>query len=390
MRRLSVLEVIDEGSVGGGQQHVLLLAAGLRQRGVDVVVACPAEGYLADRLDAAGIARHPVRMHNRPDPAALAGMVRLCRQRRFDLVHTHGGTAGLWGRIGASLARVPARVHTFHGLHALHQQSGFHRRLLLAVERGLARLTSRVICVAGSDYALASSSALLPAGGGIVIRNGIDLSRFTHAVDPESRELLRTGLGCAAGDLVIGTIGRLHRQKGHEDLVRAMPEVLAACPSCRFVIVGDGELRGEIERLAGALAVSGRLHLAGERVDAPELLQAFDLFVLPSLWEGLPLVLIEAAAAGCAIVATGVDGNREILEGEASAIFVPPADPPALAAALIRAAGDRALRARLGAQARETVLPRFGVDAMVEATLALYRATVTRSGRTAPPESPSQ
>jgi len=390
MSRLSVLEVIDEGSVGGGQQHVLLLATGLRQRGVDVTVACPADGYLADRLDAAGIARQPVRMHNRPDPAALAGMVRLCRQRRFDLVHTHGGTAGLWGRLGASLARVPARVHTFHGLHALHQRSGLHRGLLLAVERGLARLTSRVICVAASDYELARSSALLPAGGGAVIRTGIDLSRFMRSCEPGVREAVRTGLGCTGEDFVIGTIGRLHRQKGHDSLVRAMPEVLAACSACRFVIVGDGESRGEIERLAGALQVSSRLHLAGERVDVPELLRAFDLFVLPSLWEGLPLVLIEAAAAGCAIVATGVDGNREILEGETSAVFVPPADPPALAAALIRAAGDASLRARLGAAARERVLPLFGVDAMVEATLALYRATITRSGRTAPPASPSQ
>ena len=381
MSRLRVLEVIDEGSVGGGQQHVLLLARGLNERGIEVAVACPAEGFLADQLDAVGVPRFPIRMYNRPDPAALAAMVRLCRAERFDLVHTHGGTAGLWGRLGARLAGVPARVHTFHGLHALHQRSRAWRGLLLAVERGLSRATSHVICVAASDLRLAAKAGLVPAGGGTVIRNGIDLARFAEQTDPSGRASVRTGLGLQENDFVIGTIGRLHRQKGHEFLVRAASSVVATHPESRFVIVGDGELREELRRLVKELGLERQVLLPGERTDVPGLLRAFDLFVLPSLWEGLPLVLIEDAAEWCAILATEVDGNLEILESGESALFVPPADPAGLANALLRLRAEASLRARLGEGARAAVLARFGADLMVEATLEVYRATIARTGR---------
>jgi glycosyltransferase involved in cell wall biosynthesis len=190
-----------------------------------------------------------------------------------------------------------------------------------------------------------------------VVPLGIDLERFDVA--------RRTRPGA-----VIGNVARLAEQKGQSTLIKAAPLVLRERPEARFVLVGDGELRADLERLADGLPIEFR----GRRDDVPALLAEFDVFAFPSLFEGLCLAVIEAHAEGVPVEATPVGGIREtVVDGE-TGLLVPTQDAPALAAAILRLLGDRDLAERLATEARRRVRERFSLERMVRETLALYAA----------------
>jgi glycosyltransferase involved in cell wall biosynthesis len=207
-----------------------------------------------------------------------------------------------------------------------------------------------------------------------VIHNGIDGERFVAAErDGVRREL---GLGDA---FVVGTAAVLTRQKGLFHLLEAARLVKAADPGIRFVVAGDGPLRAELEARARTLGVDDVVRFVGYRRDVPELLAALDLHVMPSLWEGLPLALLEALASGKPIVATRVGGNPEVVEDGVNGLVVPPADPAAIARAVLALRRDPAARARMQAANLERFARRFSVGAMTAAHLRAYRALVEAS-----------
>jgi len=357
-----ILLVIDDASIGGGQQHVLALAERLIGQGLEVAVACEARGYLVEELRGRRITQYPLRLPENPSLRALADTIKVIRAGGARLVHTHGGTAGFYGRVAAHRLGDVRTVHTYHGIHYLHQKSVRKRTLHRAVDRFLLRWTDEVICVAKSDRDLALNERLALPDHVSVIYNGIDLSRF----EPRSHE------GQAEGRFVVGTVGRLHVQKGHVHLLEAAALIRQSHPQVCIRIIGDGPLRGQLEAHARALRVDGIVEFLGARNDVPEQLRQFDLFVLPSLWEGLPYVLLEAMATGVPVVATDVDGVREVIADSAEGVLVPPSDSRALATAVIHLAADAARRAELGARGAQAVRQRFSLDAMIEQTVGVY------------------
>jgi glycosyltransferase involved in cell wall biosynthesis len=172
---------------------------------------------------------------------------------------------------------------------------------------------------------------------------------------------------------VIGTVGRLHRQKGHTVLIDAAALVARDFPAARFVIIGEGEERAALERKAGIVGVAQRFEMTGASHDVPFRLASMDLFVLPSLWEGLPLTLLEAMAVGVPVVATSVDGVAEVIEDGEDGLLVPPGDSSALAAAIVRLLRDPQHAHEMGSRAMEKVKIDFGVDRMVRQTEEVYR-----------------
>ncbi|MBD3162427.1 MAG: glycosyltransferase, partial [Candidatus Eisenbacteria bacterium] len=298
---------------------------------------------------------------NRPQPGAYRRCVEILRATRTQLLHTHGGTAGFTGRLAARRLGVRS-VHTYHGLHYLHFR-GVRRMLYETADRLLAPGTERIVCVAESDLRLARRHRLVVEGRAAVVHNGIDPTPFAA--------LPRRARGEGTGP-VVGTIGRLHRQKGHRDLVEAAVRVLEEEPSCRFTIVGEGEERGALEREIAAAGLGERFSLPGATHDATAALADFDLFVLPSLWEGLPLTLLEAMAAGLPVIASDVDGIPEAVSEGKDGLLVPPRDPAALARAILGLLRDPDRAARLGAAARRTVETRFTLDRMVRETERVY------------------
>jgi len=369
MKKLRVMEMIDKPSLGGGQTALLLLAENLDRSRFEVVISSGGDGPLAEEARQKGIAYVPVSLGKRLSLRPLREITGVLRENKIDVLHTHGGIAGFYGRSAARRVRTPAVVHTLHGIHYLHYRNPLLRRLYVFLERKYSRSTDRLILVCQSDLRQARRHRLAPEEKMTVILNGTD---FRPELGADGIARRRGELGWLPDRPVVGTVARLHRQKGVVNLLRAAPQILSTFPEIKIAVVGDGPQSGSLRREAQRLGLEGRLLFLGERKDAASVMALFDIFVLPSLWEGLPFVLVEAAALGKPIVATAVDGVPEILEDGKTGLLVPPKDPSALADAVIRLLKDKKEAYRLGAMAQTLVPPRFPLRRMIEQTQNLY------------------
>lgn len=355
---------IDDATMGGGQHHLLWLAERLEKKRFTVSVICEGKGYLVDELERRGISVHALSMSNRLSVGTLVHCVKLLRSIRPDILHTHGGTAGFVGRFSALFVPVKGIVHTYHGIHYLHEGQNVFKRLRRLADRILLSRTDRVICVAETDYQRGLMCGVVPSEKSTVIRNGIDVKKFATA---------SAGRKPRTGSLrIIGTIGRLHEQKGHRYFLAAAAKIRQRFPGALFRIIGDGDLREELNMRISELGLGDCVQLLGLRTDIPELLASMDIFALPSLWEGLPLVLLEAMAAGIPIASTNVDGVSEIIRHERDGLLVSPKDPDALAAAICRLMEDTQYAADLAKSAHERVRQEFDIERMVRSTESVY------------------
>ena len=370
MRRLRVLEMIDKPFLGGGQAHLLALAGGLDKARFEVAVAAMPGGPLEAEAGKAGLPFWPVPLRKRLSGNGIPEIASLLRANGIDILHTHGGVAGLFGRRAARRAGTPVVVHTLHGIHYLHYRNPLLKYLLVLDERRLARRTDAVIFVSEADFDRGERWRLVPRSKMRLIRNGAAPDPGAEPESERRREELRAAL--KLGPPVVGAVSRLHRQKGVIPLLRAVPDILKMRPEAKIVLVGGGPLEGDVRRFAARAGLDRHVLILGERPDARDLLSLFDVFVLPSLWEGLPLVLIEAASLGKPIVASAIDGVREVLRDGETGLLVPPGKPRPLAAAVVRLLEDPALAARLGAAARLEIPSRFTLEKMIGETQNLY------------------
>jgi glycosyltransferase involved in cell wall biosynthesis len=375
MRRIRVLEMIDRAFLGGGQVTVLTLARNLDKERFEVLAATEAEGPLVDELEKAGIHHLPVDVRKKTGIFAVHGLVDLLRENAIDIVHTHGGVAGLYGRLAARRAGVRAIVHTIHGIHFLHYRNPLIKSATTVIERRLSRITDAVVFVSESDMARGLELGLVLPGRARLIRNGVAPAVLKPSFDAASK---RSELRVCAGPL-IAAVSRLHRQKGLIFLLRALPAVVKAHMDGMAVLVGGGELERRLKSEAGSLGLGAHVAFLGERTDVAEILAAADVFVLPSLWEGLPYAVVEAAAAGRPIVASDIDGVRELVRGGETGVLVPPGHPGKLADAIIGLIENPARARALGERARREIPPLYSVDRMIRETEALYLELSQRS-----------
>ena len=371
MRKLRVLEMIDKPSLGGGQVHLLTLARGLNKERFEVMIAAPAGGPLENAARAGGICFLPIAIGKKVGRRAVREIAALLKAQGVDILHTHGGVAGLFGRQAAARAGTPIVIHTIHGIHYLHYRNPFLKYFHVLLERHLSRRTDAVIFVSEADFRSGRKWRLAAPARSRLIRNGVDLSRRVKDLRTTLRMgKLRESLGLTPP--VVGTIARLHRQKGIEFLLRAAKEIRGLHPEVRIVVVGGGPLEKRLKREAEKAGLGRGFLMLGERTEARELLSLFDIFVLPSLWEGLPLALLEAASFGKPIIASDIDGVREVIKDGETGILVPPGSPGRLAEAIIRLLEDRTLAAKLGERAKQDIPPLFTLAEMVEKTGQLY------------------
>ena len=206
------------------------------------------------------------------------------------------------------------------------------------------------------------------------ILNGIDVTKFIGV----NRVAARRELGFEPDEIILGSVGRLATQKGFEYMIDAMPAILAAYPRARLVLSGEGELEALLRQQAQARGVAERVTFLGFRRDVPALLAAFDVFVHPSLWEGLSISLMEAMVAGCPIVCSRIPGNVEMIRHGETGRFATPAVPGSLSAEVCTLLADRDHAADLGIAARQEGLTRFSVERMVDENVAAYDSVVRR------------
>jgi len=304
------------------------------------------------------------------DARAMVALWRLLRREGPALVHTHTSKAGVVGRLAGWLAGVPVVIHTPHG----HIFYGYYGALASAIirllERLLAKITDRIVTLTDRG---AEEHVLFHIAGiekFVTIHSGIALAHFRSVKgDPAVK---RKELGLPPKGMIVGTVGRLVPIKGLEWLLKAAPWVLAEFSQAYFVIIGDGPLLEELRELTTQLGIGQRVVFLGAREDVHECLAALDLFVLPSLNEGMGRVLLEAMAVGCPVVATRVGGIPDIVADGTTGLLVPPRDDRALAEAILILLRDRSRRTAYGEAARRHVDGRFDVETMVRNIERLY------------------
>jgi len=382
--RPRVLRVITRLNIGGPAQHVILLTAALGGMGWDPLLVTgrvdPDEGDMGDLAGQAGI--EPIVIESLRNGAGLladarsvVALYRLCQRERPAIVHLHLLKARLLGALAARWAGVPVVVETFHGTLLAGYYAAPVTRVLAWVERWLARRMDAVVAV--SSAVAAELAAFGVARDRVhVIPLGLDLERFRRA---GLQPTLRRALGLAEEVPLVGTVGRLVPIKGLEIFIDAAALIRRSLPDVHFVIVGDGALRAVLERRAHAAGLGGQVHFLGWRRDLEELYPDLDLVMLSSLNEGTPVSIIEAMAAGRAVVATRVGGVPDVITDGVTGVLTPPRDPATLAAAAVGLLGDPGRRRQLGEAARAAVLQRFTAGRLARDVDTFYRALLAEA-----------
>lgn len=371
MLRKRLLMVIDEMEVGGSQRQIVHLLTGLdREHWQPELAYFRGDSFLVAQLGNAGIKVHKLQKRSRIDLRFLVAFTRLLRRGNYDLVHAFSLTAELWSVIAGVASRRRPSIIASERNQQLRQPAWYWRLKRFVLTHSVAAIANSV---AGA-HTTAQHTGLPPAFFD-TISNGVPIP--APISDPQ-RETVRASLGAPSGRALALFVGRLVPQKNLECLVAAM-ERLEPGHRPWLAIAGDGPLRERLQREVNSGPARDDIHFLGERDDATRLMQAADFLVLPSHFEGLPNVLLEAMAAGCPVIASQVDGNAEVVEAERTGLLFRANDPAALAECLRRMGEDIELRTRLSAQARDAVVRRYGIPALVAATVAVYERCLRTS-----------
>lgn len=353
----------------GVEEHILRLLQGLDREYFKPLFACPTELARALSRDVPpDVEVFPLFLESPRQGGAARQLARILRERRVLILHSHQFRAGLVASPIGRWCRVPLIIETAHvretwrkgwlkGSYAIDRTADLFIDRYIAVSQAIAR------------YLIAEKR--LPEKKITVIHNGCDLQRFNPGhVAPVG---LRRSLGFGEDDPVIVVLARLEPQKGHRFLLEALPAVRSGFPRVRLVCAGEGELRGQLESQARTLGLEESVRFVGFQSNTEDWLALAEFTVLPSLYEGLPVVAVESLAAGKPMVATAVDGTPEIVLDGKTGLTVPPAEPRRLAEAICRLLRDSELRAQMGRAGREWVIQGFSHQQQVEGTEDLYR-----------------
>lgn len=358
-------------AVGGAEAQVMLLARSLRQRGwkVSVVSLIPPRAY-ASELEEAGIPVHDLQMRpGTPDPRGLLRLVSLLQQIRPHVLHCHMVHANILGRISRLFAPVPLLVSTAHSI----QEGGAWRDFAYRATDWLSDVTTNVSRRGLNRYL---RDKLIKAGKGLWIPNGLDLQPY-HC-SREVREKTRGEIGWPEAFVWIA-VGNLREPKDYPTMFRAHAQLRQSGADAHLAIAGTGHLEAELRALALSLGIAHHVQFLGARTDVPALLKAADAFVMSSSWEGTPMALLEASAAGLPAVATDVGGIGEVIVNGKTGLLVPPGDPAALCDAMRTVfAMSPQDRLAFGLAARERVEQNYSIGTVIHLWEDLYRKTLGR------------
>lgn len=361
-RRLLV--VTDEMEVGGSQRQICYLLNGLdRSLWQPELLFFRNESYLVNELRSQGIVVHHLPKRGRVDVGFVLRYMAFLRRGRYDLVHAFSLTAELWTAIANLVARRPARlVSSVRGLYLA--KSGMFTHM----KRFIVHRSAAVIANSRAGAAAAARRTGTPLDKFDVVPNGILPS---EPLRPGQREALRHAAGAPAGRAFGLFVGRLVMEKNLACLLRALA-LLPASERPWIALAGNGPLREEIDTLRETLGLVDDVRFLGERSDACELMKAADFLVLPSAFEGMSNVLMEAMSAGCPVIASDVGGNSELVEDGTNGLLFPNDDDAALATLLQRMSAEPVLRARLAALAGTRIHNRYSISNLAAATMAVY------------------
>ncbi|HVZ77797.1 MAG TPA: glycosyltransferase [Gemmatimonadaceae bacterium] len=368
VRGMRIAHLIETDGPGGAERMVAHLATAFERQGCPGVVVLPAhgEGWLASQLEGSGVTIEHLEIAHPLSPRAARRLAAMLRAHRIDVVHSHEFTMGVYGAWASRAAGLP-HVITMHG--GRYYAERWRRRVAL---RLAIRASGGVVAVSCHAAQALAADLALHARDVAVIPNGI-------CPEPANAPALQRELGLRDTDVILLSVGNLYPVKGHTHLLTAVAELLPAHPEVHVAIAGRGEMEAALRLQADALGVASHVHLLGFRRDTANLLAAADVFVLPSLSEGLPLALLEAMFAGLPVVATDVGDVSTVLAG--TGVVVPPADGHRLAEAIAGMLECPHAARQLGAAGRQRAREEYGLEQAVERYAELYAARAARQPR---------
>lgn len=364
-RKVRLMQITHDLAIGGLQQVVNTICKFIDRRKFDVSVLCLRNlGPLAEEIKSRSI---PVfflpQKESGTDYFSFLKVAKVLHREQIDVIHTHNTQPFVDGTLGGLLAGVKTFVHTEHG-----RIFPAKKRYMLA-ERIMSRYAHKVVAVSEHSYNNLLKYEKISKRKLLVIQNGIDSTTYSRDIDVKQK---RRDLGIGTDQFVLGVAARLVREKGLIYLVRAMSKVVEKMPSVCLIIAGKGAEEESLRREAESLSLSGNILFLGERLDIPEILKTIDLYVLPSISEGLPMVILEAMAAGCPIVASKVGGIPSVIQHGINGSLVESGDKDSLASEILRVAEDKGLRLRYSSNSRTLFERRYSAEIMMRKYERLY------------------
>jgi glycosyltransferase involved in cell wall biosynthesis len=363
-RKINVIHLVEELTIGGLEKILTAIVLNLDKEKHNVSVWCLREGgFFANKLVKEGIDVKVLHISSSRNPLSIYKLYKLLKSHKFDIIHTHAYSAGTIGRISAFLAGVPVIISHNHSVY------DYYNRYYHFVEWFLSHITDKIICVSDIVKKFANETQRINAGKLITIHNGID-SEYT--VSEKRTSGLRKELDIPADHSVISTIAHMEEHKGIKYLLESASLLLQSRNDISFLLVGEGALKEELKILCADLKIEKNVIFAGERSDISEILSLSDIFVLPSLREGLGLAILEAMACGKPVIATNVGGIPEIVKDGVSGILVSPRDPEALHTAMKELLDDKEMQKKMGANGEKVCNEKFNSKVMVGQIENLY------------------
>ncbi|MDA8210272.1 MAG: glycosyltransferase [Clostridia bacterium] len=374
MERIKVLHVIGGGELGGAEMHILNLLTHMDRERFEVRLCCLFPEPFVQVARANGIATDAVVMRHKLNIGIVDNLMEIIRGHQIDIVHTHGVRANLVGRLAAKLAGIKHIVTTVHSVLEQDYPSFFARQVNRLMERITINSVERFVTV--SDLLKQDLVGHgIPAVKITTIYNGVNLAAFRQERVTGD---VRKDLGIAPDVPVLGMIARFHPVKGHRFFLEAAKTISRVRPDCRFLLVGSGQYRSEVEAMVKQLGLREQVIFTGYREDIVDVLHSLDILVISSLSEGFGLTAIEAMAMKAPVVATRVGGLPEIIKDGNNGILVPPADGQAIAQAVLDLLADPEDSRAMAARAFEHVRENFSVEIMAKNTEQLYCSLMSR------------
>ncbi|MGR5154513.1 glycosyltransferase family 4 protein [Photobacterium swingsii] len=305
------------------------------------------------------------------DILAFFQLYRFFRRYKFDVVHSHSSKTGVIGRVAAKLAGVPMVIHTVHGFAFPAATNQLEKLVYLLMEWVGTKCSDKIICLHDADRDIAVDSLGAKDEQLEVIANGVDNIKYSPVTD-DKKKLTRYQLGLKEDSTVVGMVGRLWNQKNPQAYIEAAINTLSKNVDADFVLVGDGELKVILENKVEEAGFSNRVHFLGWRSDIPQILAALDIFVLPSLWEGMPLAILEAQATGLPCVVSNIQGNNHLVTNNKDGLLFDLREPEQLSEKIISLIDNKTKRIQLGQNARKKVLDKYNIDLRIKKIARLY------------------
>lgn len=388
MNKIKVLHIITRVANGGADENTLFTINGLNKNeyDIDLLAGSESEKEILERISLKSDIDYfkidslvrDISLHN--DIRALFEIYKIIKENNYDIVHTHIAKAGVLGRLAAKMAGVPHIIHGVHGITFPDQINIIKRELFKNIERFCGLFTDKFITV-GEDMKQKYIQARVGKPDEyITIRSGMELSQFINAADNDSKKIinLKNEIGLKNDDLIIGMVSKLEKRKGYKYYLRVAKKVVESFPNVKFLIIGNGPEYKRLVKKTKKMNLDKNIIFTGYRTDIADVFSILDVKVLTSLWEGLPRVLVQAAAVAKPIVTFDVDGAWEIVEEDKNGFIVPMRDIEAMTNKLKLLIEDKRLRERMGEFSQEKVSNAWTIENMVKETDKVYKNLIDK------------